>query len=245
MTSTAPQKTRDHKFQESFRKYIMQDLCINEMVYVLDYNLTNQTANKSRCIHTYQLEIFGNVESMFHTGENVVDILPTTRDFIHFMKDFFEQFELKEGTRNKKMSYIEYLTRETGDPVTTISFRIVYHKDHLPFPVPLSMTEELQNEIVDLHGEIHRFERKNLRLHRKITALKDAAKNVQARVQNKHLDLLRTSGLLNTATHTCPVCYDILTTNTIQIPLCFHYICKGCKDRCTNCPLCRENYVPI
>lgn len=232
-------KTRDQKFQESFRHYIMNNLCINNIAYSLDYSLTNQTVNKSRCEHTYKLQIFGNVESMFHTGENVVEILPTTCGFITNMKEFFESFELKNENRTQKLSYIHFHTLETPDAVSEIIFDVVYHKDHLPFPRMLTETENLQRQINGLQGELYRYERKNNRLIRKLTIMRD----VQQRVQTKLVDMLTSTNPLDIANQSCPVCYESLAKETIQIPLCFHYICTNCKDRCTNCPLCREDYV--
>ena len=236
-------KTRDQKFQESFRHYIMNDLCINDIVYSLDYSLTNQTVNKSRCEHTYKLQIFGNIESMFHTGENVVEILPTTHEFITYMKEFFASFELKNENITQKLSYIHFHTLETQDTVSEIIFDVVYHKDHLPFPRMLTETENLQREINGLQGEINRYERKNNRLIRKLSVMKNTMREIQNRVQTKLLDMLTSTTPLDIANQTCPVCYESFEKETIQIPLCFHYICTDCKDRCTNCPLCREDYV--
>lgn len=236
-------KTRDQKFQKSFRHYIMNDLCINDIVYNLDYSLTNRTSNKSCSEHTYKLQIFGNVDSMFHTGENLVEILPTTSEFITHMKEFFESYELKNENRTKKLSYIHFHTRETQCAVSEIIFYIVYHKDHLPFPRILTETENLQREINGLQGELHRYERKNSRLICKLNVMKDTMREVQNRFQTKMIDMLTSINPLDISKQSCPVCYESFAKETMQIPLCFHYICTDCKDRCTNCPLCRENYV--
>lgn len=236
-------KTRDQKFRESFQHYIMNDLCINNIVYSLDYSLTNQTANKSRCEHTYKLQIFGNIETMFHTGENIVEILPTTHEFITYLKEFFASFELKNEHRTQKLSYIHFHTLETQEALSEIIFDVIYYKDHLPFPRMLTETEKLRREINGLQGKIQRYERKNNRLIHKLTTMKNTMRKVQNRVQTKLIDMLTGINALDITDQTCPVCYESFTKETIQIPLCFHYICTSCKDRCTNCPLCREDYV--
>ena len=86
-------KTRDEKFKDCFTVY-MNNLEINDVKYHLDYNLTNKTRNKTRCVHEYKLEIFGSAESMFNTGENVVDILHDgylgeRKDNLSFVSDVY------------------------------------------------------------------------------------------------------------------------------------------------------------
>ena len=41
----------------------------------------------------------------------------------------------------------------------------------------------------------------------------------------------------------CPVCYEILTKETIFIPECCHYICLKCAKPCESCPICRNTYT--
>jgi len=42
----------------------------------------------------------------------------------------------------------------------------------------------------------------------------------------------------------CPVCMEVMTKDTLDIPYCGHLICKGCKEtiktRDSKCPCCRK-----
>lgn len=45
----------------------------------------------------------------------------------------------------------------------------------------------------------------------------------------------------------CPVCYETLTKDNMEVPKCGHLICKGCVERIKatatpNCPNCRKKY---
>ena len=44
----------------------------------------------------------------------------------------------------------------------------------------------------------------------------------------------------------CPVCYEVLTKDLLDVPNCGHLICKGCKDViCQSnslCPICKKKY---
>jgi hypothetical protein len=40
----------------------------------------------------------------------------------------------------------------------------------------------------------------------------------------------------------CPVCFETLTKEIIDIPNCGHMVCKGCKSKMVCCPLCKAKY---
>jgi len=40
----------------------------------------------------------------------------------------------------------------------------------------------------------------------------------------------------------CPVCYETMTKETTSVPMCGHLVCKECKEKITECPICRKNY---
>lgn len=40
----------------------------------------------------------------------------------------------------------------------------------------------------------------------------------------------------------CPVCYEQMTKDITEVPLCGHLICKECKTKLTSCPYCRKSY---
>jgi hypothetical protein len=40
----------------------------------------------------------------------------------------------------------------------------------------------------------------------------------------------------------CPVCMETLTKEQTAVPLCGHLLCKSCKEKMTDCPICRKKY---
>jgi hypothetical protein len=44
----------------------------------------------------------------------------------------------------------------------------------------------------------------------------------------------------------CPVCFELITKDNIEVPSCGHLICKGCKEGVMKvdkkCPCCRKAY---
>ena len=40
----------------------------------------------------------------------------------------------------------------------------------------------------------------------------------------------------------CPVCYERLTKENTKVPICGHLVCIICKERMTECPICKKNY---
>lgn len=40
----------------------------------------------------------------------------------------------------------------------------------------------------------------------------------------------------------CPVCMETMTKEQTAVPLCGHLVCKTCKDKMTDCPICRKKY---
>lgn len=228
-------KTRDQKFKECFQKY-MTDLKIQDTVYALDYSLTNLTSNRSRCAHEYKLIIFGNIESEFNTGENVVELLPTTRAFIENMNHYFEPYRHRYYPHR---SCIEIDTVENEDQVSEVLFNVLYYKDHLPFPPVLTRLEILEDENEMLFHQTYYLERHLRRLKRKNSAVLDRLSRAQYHVQKNMLEIYRTKQeLIN-----CPVCMEDIQHDQLNTPICFHSICHSCSSRCDKCPICRDPYI--
>jgi hypothetical protein len=40
----------------------------------------------------------------------------------------------------------------------------------------------------------------------------------------------------------CPVCYEQLTKENTKVPVCGHLVCLTCKERMTECPICKKKY---
>ncbi len=40
----------------------------------------------------------------------------------------------------------------------------------------------------------------------------------------------------------CPICFDPMTKDTTHVGSCGHLVCKTCKTRISQCPICRKSY---
>lgn len=40
----------------------------------------------------------------------------------------------------------------------------------------------------------------------------------------------------------CPICYESMTKDNTHVGLCGHLVCKECKVRISDCPVCRKKY---
>ena len=40
----------------------------------------------------------------------------------------------------------------------------------------------------------------------------------------------------------CPVCFETLTKEKTSVPLCGHLVCKDCRSKMSECPVCRKLY---
>jgi len=230
-------KTRHEKFFKSFNTY-MSNLIINELEYKLSYTLRNTTDNQTRNIHSYTLEILGTQESLHGNGENVITLLPSTSHFIDNMNNYFEPYIL--FLQNSfKVSYIKINTEQSNDYISTIDFDIHYFRDHLPFPLPLSVTDKLIQDIEILTTEIHNQGKQLNRMRRKYNTEKERLRKVQSNIQNKMQIIYNQQEVLDD----CPVCMEPIQKNNLYVSICFHNICNDCSKRCEKCPLCRERYV--
>jgi hypothetical protein len=95
---------------------------------------------------------------------------------------------------------------------TLCTIVVRYHKDYRPFPCEMSYKQLLKQN----------------------ECMQDSL--------NKMRKILCENLLEKSPIPECPVCYFDLKKETIELPMCFHAICKGCFNKCSKCPLCRKDY---
>lgn len=233
-------KTRHEKFVQCFSRYA-HFLHIDGIDYSLNYNLINNTDNHTKSIHSYTLHILGTMETFLNTGENIVEILPTNRQLIQNMHSYFEPYQKLTANGRGKLSFIHISTEENDDFVSEINFDIYYYKQYLPFPAILTPIQELNEEISELHCELHEMEKSMNRVRKKYILEKERINRTQKCIQKNISKLYE----LKTNLDDCPVCMDPIEKNNLYVPICFHNICMTCAERCNKCPLCREIFVNI
>lgn len=230
-------KTRDEKFTESMQEFLENNVYINDEYYNFYYNLQNTTENKTRHIHKYLLEIYGIKQSEFNTGENVVDILPTTNQFIECMNLYFQPYKLTRN--NLTLSNIKTTILGDDDPVSIITFKVIYYKNHLPFPVKLSLLEKYAVEIEHLNDKLEYEERNNRKINKLLRKAKERLSTSQMNIEKIYKENI----LLKEEPCQCPICWEQIEHENIYVPICLHPVCKNCLSRITKCPLCRDYLV--
>lgn len=71
-----------------------------------------------------------------------------------------------------------------------------------------------------------------------VAELKSGIKPDISHLSNMFLELFAKCGEMCE----CPVCYEDLTKETTNVPICGHLVCKDCKSKMTECPLCKKKY---
>jgi hypothetical protein len=137
-----------------------------------------------------------------------------------------------------------------------ITVAVIYHKSHIPFPVPLSKEEEMEKKIKYLESknnemvlclnsvtimyqeksEQYERMRRHMRIERRNHENK--YKNMCDKMQKKFSEFYSEKKEKDC----CPVCYEDIESETLRVPGCCHTICTDCADKCDKCPICRENY---
>jgi len=124
----------------------------------------------------------------------------------------------------------------------TVMIDVVYFKKHRPYPRPLTELHLANLEIAQLtHVQFYQ--------EKKIRALKrDAAKyeRMAERAQFKMQTIFRRLFTDVKRQESCPVCYCDIDTERMYVPICSHFICAPCAQRCNEtCPICRDEYIGI
>ena len=231
--------SRDQKFLLSFSDF-MRDLTIDNIVYNLNYDLINRTENKIRSIHKYDLYILGTREDEYSNNENVINILPRTNAFINKLKDYYDPYKLLQNGRS--CSYIKVLTTPDNDEITHVAFKIIYYKQHLPFPVRLSTIDAYKREIENLEFLLQEESIRKEVLEKKITKYESKIKSTQKTIKKLYIENMN---LKNEKERNCPVCWETIEVEQLEIPACLHEICKDCYKKINKCPLCREKYIKV
>jgi hypothetical protein len=149
---------------------------------------------------------------------------------------------------------------EEGDqPICKYKITIVYYKTHKPFPVAnpkSSLGTELNSEIVELKSIIRMMDETIYNYHQRIYRVRDVlhdervrrkqiSENLHTTIYNNHSRMEKhIRGMFDSLKieQDCPVCYEQITSETLVVPSCCHYICNACIPKCPSCPICRETY---
>jgi hypothetical protein len=137
-----------------------------------------------------------------------------------------------------------------------INLFVNYYKSELPFPVELTTKEQLQKRCCEL-------ERMNNELSKNVDSLtvlcqqnsnnyhnlRRIMRTERREIENKYRTMFeKMQGKIQNYYNEkaekddCPVCYEIIEPSKLKLPGCCHTICTSCAERCSKCPICREDY---
>jgi hypothetical protein len=201
--------------------------------------------------------------------------VPKIRQFKSHFNDYFKPHMLK--TNNNVLSYTDirdYWYENGTDRITSeelslgvlpqhllyfdLKFKIdvVYHKTHIPYPVPLSTKAQFEQKCKQLESrntelcinlksvtemyqekeEQYDVLRRRMRVDRR--NMEEKYRNMFEKMQKKFREMYSQCD----TTDDCPVCYEVIKSAKLKVPGCCHTICTDCAGRCSNCPICRETY---
>jgi len=254
-----PKPTRDELFTDAMSNFMANfDVELEngeiQQYGIQTYTLTNRTVIKTKYEHDYELivpkdiviayrDIISEVTSNEVIWENSEPIyaeqnVPTMIQFVTAFNVYFKPYQLY--FQHALLSYIRITNVLTDVDICdiVIHIKVIYHKSHCPFPRPLTLIEEKENEIRFLQSKVQAKTRRLTALRAILHIERDRAKYNYKRMQTRFRAMYAAENKLED----CPVCYDEIVPEKLIIPNCFHYICKKCVVKCHSCPLCRDEY---
>jgi hypothetical protein len=245
--------TRNQLFQSSFTEFvkILEDAHEYE---IYDWKCNSVTTNPRSNTHKYEFKIPARrvlYEVDIPRFENGVwiepgpiyesQVLPTTELFNSLINNYFKPFVLSD---RKLYSYVDF-TSLSIDATTglTCEIYVVYYKTHIPYPLSITPTSKkevrLMSKIQCLNEEID----ENNETIRELNDTLDKfvfKSSKRLSIINKLKTKLREQYSKQPELDDCPVCYEKITPEMLNISHCCHYVCTDCIKKCTSCPLCRE-----
>ena len=215
----------------------------------------NDNEERLVCDYRPQDDGFVNDFNEFYDKYSKKSILPTvaynnTSNPLPGSYVFKESYvEIIEGTVERWMHEADGITGKIC---------VVYNKEHTPYNVNED-DKQYQRKYVLLmkrynndQAFIERLLADNEELHEDmIYHQKEARKLKKKFIIEQKNNVISESNLINKLRDAykllpnkeeCPVCYEEITNEKLEIPRCSHYICNECHKRCDVCPVCRIAY---
>ena len=260
-------------FYPDLKKYSIVSDTVNKSCCNHSYTITIP-----RKVPLYTIDVFTLDENGVVTPPGTVmqeQQVPKIRHFKTHFYDYFKQHILRSNNNILSFTDIRDYWYENGtDRITSeqlnigvlpqqllyfdLKFKIdvVYHKTHIPYPVPLSTKTQFEHRCKQLEArntelcinlksvtemyqekeEQYDALRRKMRTERRNT--EEKYRTMFEKMQKKFREMYRQCD----TTDDCPVCYESIDSSKLKVPGCCHTICTDCAGRCTTCPICRESY---
>jgi hypothetical protein len=257
-----PKLTRVEQFTRSFGEFMN-----SKFSNINDWTLNPKEKYKNQSCHMYDFKIPENYDMFYmdisRRDENGVQIretvphydiqiLPANNDFKQIFKEHFSPSYLKQQRKIVSYSIIKSITIDEYNDnryfIATIEVR--FYKENLPFPYKKSLDElsidemrlkykKIEKENRDLLLQLDSVEKdfadlseKNLNIKKILETKKNHIEKLTTKIIQKYKEF-----------EECPVCYEIMKPEKLKVPVCCHFICSDCEEKCNSCPLCREDYL--
>ena len=266
--------TLTENFYPNLKEYTLESKTLTKNRFDHVYTLTFP-----RNVVSYYVDVFTINEDGTVTPAGPVtqpQDLPPIRTFKTQFRDYFKKYNLKIG--NKTQSYTDiddyWYSNSSDEKITSsmiangycpndmhtfdINFKIdiIYHKSHIPFPVPISTKEQFEKKcqqleaqnaelVANIHTITNMYQEKSdlydvLRRRMRIDR-RNMEEKYRAMLDNMQKKFREMYSLSNSSDD-CPVCYETIESTKLKVPGCLHTICTDCSERCSRCPICRDTY---
>jgi len=261
-------------FQEYNLKSVTKNKNLSEQSYILHI---------PREIVAYHIDVFvADDNGVVHPPGPVMkkQFIPNVQRIISNMETHFQQYELRNNFRVLSFVYIEDYWYENNDHIVDsqditdesteneeldyifhnydlkIKLIVVYHKSHLPYPIPLTTKDQFEKKckqleqrnaelIINLNSLTNMYQGKEEQYNILRRKMRIDRRNIENKYQAMFDKMQKKFAEFYSEKPTkedCPVCYEVIDASKLKIPGCCHAICTDCAGMCTNCPLCRESY---
>jgi len=255
--------SRNYQFSETFGVF-MDTIVKNTDIQRMIWGIELLTKNTRESVHEYKLIIPAtyiayyidvpttNVDGTIEPpGERrLPQVRPTVTDLEACFQQFFGPFEYTR--RFRKTSYVSMEFHDFAPHEDMVAdIRVVYTPGYIPYPTKPTPMQEMMYRLSDM-------ERRAIQAEEECIALRMAYDTVyeQSYINEKvAVTYVKNYSTLAKTFSTkmrewypkgeptdCPICYDKITLETIQITRCAHLLCNACAVKCTKCPICRDKY---
>jgi hypothetical protein len=239
--------------------------------YDIEYNICTLTENKSSSMHLYNIIMPRLVKlyevdtshtingrsyppgTVFHEQD-----LPTSAAFTAYFNNYYEDYALYRKENRVSYQEVTLVNIETDKLVASVVVK--YAKQHKPYPIervePINfenryknlkqLYEEQCSNITILENDNYYYKRRLRIAKQELVTAQNSFINKYINVKQKFLTLQHIIRTLYTKTDQsdeCPVCYENILAENLIIPECGHFICSVCSNKCSCCPLCRDNGI--
>lgn len=253
--------SRNEMFIKCIDEYFNNTLLMCPGYYNFEWNITKQKMENPRGnIHEYEVQIpqrillyvveeHVNPRGLRIKQENVYRYqeIPEIIKIIADFDNYFRSYNLiKDGRRESFVDIERFANMEDGGLKAVIIVK--YAKKYIPFPHTASYInhEYVERKIRNIDIELLDYSDKLEDAYEEIYHLKKRNNKLENTLDKNEKRIYSMMNLMyrfyaeSTNREECPVCYEIITPEILNILDCSHLLCSECCEKCIKCPICRD-----